>query len=88
VCDRLPVGLAFGRVPGARFREGRACWSFDYLAPYARRTLRVTARADRGFVVRRVRNEATAVARNAPLRTAAAPVRIDPAFGAAGGVTG
>jgi uncharacterized repeat protein (TIGR01451 family) len=88
VCDRLPDGLAFVRVSGARFRDGRACWSFDYLAPHARRTLRVTARADRAFVVRRVRNEATAAARNAPRRTAAATVRIDPAFGAAGGVTG
>ena len=88
VCDRLPDGLAFVRVPGAQFRDGRACWSFDYLAPHARRTLRVTARADRGFVVRRVRNEATATAANAPRRTAAATVRIDPAFGAAGGVTG
>jgi large repetitive protein len=88
VCDRLPDGLAFVRVPGARFREGRACWSFDYLAPGARRTLHVTARAERGFAVRRVRNIATAAARNAPRRTAAATVRIEPALGAAGGVTG
>ncbi len=89
VCDKLPDGLVFVRAKGARFRAGRACWSFRYLAPGARRTIHLTARAERGFDVRRVRNVAVASARNAARRSAAAPVRIDPAFGGAGGgVTG
>jgi large repetitive protein len=89
VCDRLPSGLVFVRAPGARFRDGRACWTLRYLAPGARRTLRIVARAERGFSVKRVRNVAVARARNASRRAAAARVRIDPAFGGdGGGVTG
>jgi large repetitive protein len=89
VCDRLPAGLVFVRAPGARFRDGRACWTMRYLAPGARRTLRIVTRAERGFSVRRVRNVAVARARNATRRAAAARVRIDPAFGGdGGGVTG
>jgi uncharacterized repeat protein (TIGR01451 family)/fimbrial isopeptide formation D2 family protein len=89
VCDRLPSGLVFVRARGARFRDGQACWTFEYLAPRSRRTMRVVARAERGFSVRRVRNVALARARNAARRSAAAPVRVDPAFGGSGGgVTG
>ena len=89
VCDRLPAGLVFVRAPGARFRDGRACWTVRYLGAGARRTFTVVARAERGFEVRRVRNVAVAGARNAARRTAGARVRIAPAFGGAGGgVTG
>jgi large repetitive protein len=89
VCDRLPAGLVFVRAPGARFRDGRACWTLRYLGAGARRTFTVVARAERGFEVRRIRNVAVARARNAARRTAGARVRIAPAFGGAGGgVTG
>ncbi|HEX2071414.1 MAG TPA: isopeptide-forming domain-containing fimbrial protein [Thermoleophilaceae bacterium] len=89
VCDRLPSGLVFVRARGARFRSGQACWTIRYLPAGARRTLRVVTRAERGFVVRRVRNVAVGRARNAVRRTAGARVRVDPAFGGSGGgVTG
>jgi uncharacterized repeat protein (TIGR01451 family)/fimbrial isopeptide formation D2 family protein len=89
VCDRLPSGLVFVRARGARFRDGQACWTFRYLPPRSRRTVRVTARAERGFSVRRVRNVALARASNAGRRRAAAGVRVSPAFGGSGGgVTG
>jgi uncharacterized repeat protein (TIGR01451 family) len=89
VCDRLPEGLVFVRVRGARFRNGRACWTLPYLGPRTTRTLYVTARAERGFITRSVRSQAVADARNAVRRAAGAQVRIDPAFGGAGGgVTG
>ncbi len=89
VCDRLPSGLVFVRARGAQFRNGRACWSVGYLAARSSRTFRVTARGERGFSVRRVRNVAVATAPNARRRTARARVQIDPAFGgASGGVTG
>jgi uncharacterized repeat protein (TIGR01451 family) len=89
VCDPLPAGLVFIKARAARFSNGRACWTLRYLAPGSRRTLYIVARAERGFRVRHVRNVAAAVARNAGRRTDGARVRIDPAFGGAGGgVTG
>ena len=89
VCDQLPAGLVFVKARGARFSHGRACWTLRYLAPNAQRTFYVVARAERGFRVRHVRNVAAARAQNAGRRTDGARVRIDPAFGGAGGgVTG
>ncbi len=32
VCDRLPEGLAFVSAPGARYRNGQACWTLRRLA--------------------------------------------------------
>ena len=87
--DPLPAGLVFVRARGATFRDGRACWNLGYLAPRSKRTLRIVARAERGFGVRHVRNVAVATAGNAARRTDGARVRVDPAFGGAnGGVTG
>jgi uncharacterized repeat protein (TIGR01451 family) len=89
ICDRLPDGLVFVRAPGARFQDGRACWTERFLGVGARRTFTIVARAERGFQVRRIRNVATATARNAARRQAGARVRVDPAFGGlGGGVTG
>jgi uncharacterized repeat protein (TIGR01451 family) len=89
VCDPLPNGLVFVKAHAARFSNGQACWTLRYLAPGARRTLYIVARAERGFRVRHVRNVAVAEARNAGRRADGARVRIDPAFGGAGGgVTG
>jgi len=89
VCDPLPDGLVFVRARGATFRDGRACWKLGYLAPSSKHTLRVVARAERGFSVRNVRNVAVATAGNAARRTDGARVRVEPAFGGDdGGVTG
>jgi uncharacterized repeat protein (TIGR01451 family)/fimbrial isopeptide formation D2 family protein len=89
VCDPLPGGLVFARARGATFRGGSACWKVGYLAAGAKRTLHVSARAERGFRVRHVRNVAVATAGNAARRTDAARVQVDPAFGGDdGGVTG
>ncbi|HWI22285.1 MAG TPA: isopeptide-forming domain-containing fimbrial protein [Baekduia sp.] len=89
ICDRLPSGLVFVRAPRASLRNGRACWTVPYIPARAQRTFTVTARAERGFNVRRIRNVAVATAGNGVRRAAAASVRIDPAFGGAGGgVTG
>jgi large repetitive protein len=89
VCDPLPDGLVFVRARGATFRDGQACWKLGYLAPNSKHTLRVVARAERGFRVRNVRNVAVATAGNAARRADGARVRVDPAFGGAGGgVTG
>jgi uncharacterized repeat protein (TIGR01451 family) len=89
VCDRLPAGLVFVRARGATFRKGRACWNLGYLPARSSRKLKVVARAERGFRVKHVRNVAVATAGNAARRTDRARVRIDPAFGGAGGgVTG
>jgi large repetitive protein len=89
VCDPLPGGLVFARARGARFQDGSACWTLRYLGPGAKRTWHIMARAERGFRIKRVRNVAVATARNAPRRADGARVRIDPAFGGAGGgVTG
>jgi uncharacterized repeat protein (TIGR01451 family) len=89
VCDRLPAGLVFVRARDATFRKGRACWNVGYLPARSSRKLTVVARAERGFSVRNVRNVAVATAANAARRRDGARVRIDPAFGGAGGgVTG
>ena len=89
VCDPLPAGLVFAAARGAVFRDGRACWKVGYLAPRSSRTMWVVARAERGFDVRNVRNVAVATAGNSARRTDGAQVRVDPAFGGAGGgVTG
>ncbi len=89
VCDPLPPGLVFVKAPGARFTGGKACWRLPYLAPNARRTVYVVARAERGYGVRRVRNVAEAMAANADRRLAGARVLVRPAFGGeGGGVTG
>jgi uncharacterized repeat protein (TIGR01451 family) len=89
VCDPLPAGLVFVSARGASFHKGSACWTMRYLAPHSRHTMRVMARAERGFRVKRVRNVAVAKARNAPKRSDGARVRVEPAFGGVGGgVTG
>jgi large repetitive protein len=89
ICDPLPDGLVFVNARGASFHNGRACWTLRYLAPGAKRTVHVVARAERGFRARMVRNVAVARALNAVRRKDAARVRIEPAFGGAGGgVTG
>jgi uncharacterized repeat protein (TIGR01451 family) len=89
VCDRLPAALVFVKAAGARYVNGEACWTKKYVA--ARQTVRLhlIARAVKGYKSRKARNVATAQADNASRRSAAATVRVKPAFaGKPGGVTG
>jgi uncharacterized repeat protein (TIGR01451 family)/fimbrial isopeptide formation D2 family protein len=90
VCDRLPAALVFVKAAGARYVNGEACWKKPYVAAHKVLRLHLIARAVKGYKSLRARNVATASAANAPQhRTAAATVRIKPAFaGAPGGVTG
>jgi uncharacterized repeat protein (TIGR01451 family) len=89
VCDRLPVRLVFVRAARARFVNGEACWTKKYVAAHKVLRLHLVARAVKGYKSRRARNVATAHASNAVKRSAAATVRIKPAFaGKPGGVTG
>jgi len=89
VCDRLPAALVFVKAAGARYVNGEACWTKKYVAPHKVLKLHLTARAVKGYKPRRARNVATASAANAARRSAAATVRIKPAFaGKPGGVTG
>ena len=58
VCDRLPAGLTFVAAKGARYRNGRACWTLRLRAGQTRR-LTVVARTARLNRTRRLRNVAT-----------------------------
>jgi uncharacterized repeat protein (TIGR01451 family) len=89
VCDRLPTAMSFVSVSGAKFVKGDACWTIASLAPGKSRSFTVVARIDGGVGSRTLRNVATAEAANAPARTAAAPVKVEPSGpGRGGGVTG
>jgi uncharacterized repeat protein (TIGR01451 family)/fimbrial isopeptide formation D2 family protein len=89
VCDRLPSALVFVKAAGARYLNGEACWKETFVAAHKVLRLHLMARAVKGYKSRQARNVATASAENAVSRTAAATVRIKPAFaGAPGGVTG
>jgi uncharacterized repeat protein (TIGR01451 family) len=89
ICDRLPDALVFAKAPGARYVNGEACWTKKFVAPHQVLKLHLVARAVKGYKSRRATNVATASAGNAKRRSAAATVRIKPAFaGKPGGVTG
>jgi uncharacterized repeat protein (TIGR01451 family)/fimbrial isopeptide formation D2 family protein len=89
VCDRLPSALVFVKAAGARYLNGEACWREKFVAAHKTLRLHLLARAVKGYKSRIARNVATASAENAGARSAAATVRIKPAFaGAPGGVTG
>jgi uncharacterized repeat protein (TIGR01451 family) len=88
VCDRLGAGLAFVTTPGARMRNGQACWTVRRLARGKSRTFRVTARASSTESPRRATNRARVNGANVAPRAAQARVRVLPAQGPTGGVTG
>jgi large repetitive protein len=89
VCDRLPAALVFVKAAGSRYVNGEACWQQKFVGARQVLRLHLVARAVQGYKSRRARNVATASAENAVARSAAAIVRIKPAFaGAPGGVTG
>ena len=78
VCDVLPASLVWVSTPGARFREGRACWTIGLLRAGQGRTLNVSARLIRGARGRRLVNAATATSGNATARHASAVVAVAP----------
>ncbi len=78
VCDVLPASLVWVSTPGARFREGRACWTIGLLRAGQGRTLRVSARLIRGARGHRLVNVATATSENATMRHASAIVTVAP----------
>ncbi|WCB95409.1 hypothetical protein DSM104299_04152 [Baekduia alba] len=91
VCDTLPSGLVAISAPGAKFRDGRPCWTIAMLRAGHGRAFRLTARLSSSATGGPVRNVATATARNAGSRRAAATVtaaaqQVKTARG--GGVTG
>ncbi|MGH2937318.1 MAG: isopeptide-forming domain-containing fimbrial protein [Solirubrobacterales bacterium] len=89
ICDRLPAALVFVKAAGARYVNGEACWTKKFVAADHTVKLHLTARAVKGYKSRKARNVATAQADNASRRSAAATVRVKPAFaGKPGGVTG
>ena len=89
VCDRPPRGLTFVRAPGARYQRGRACWTVPVLPRGASRTFHVTARVDRVSGTRRIRNVATASARNARQARGDRVITVrGPRSSRSGGVTG
>jgi large repetitive protein len=89
ICDRLPAALVFVKAAGARYVNGEACWTKQFIAAGNTVRLHLTARAVKGYKSRQVRNVATAFADNAGRRSASVAVRIKAAFaGKPGGVTG
>jgi uncharacterized repeat protein (TIGR01451 family) len=79
ICDRLPSGLVFERLGGARLVLGQACWSLTRLAPGAKARHRVMTRAANGAHARRVTNTAVVQGANVARRTAAVRIALRPA---------
>jgi uncharacterized repeat protein (TIGR01451 family) len=89
VCDRLPSALVFVKAAGARYVNGEACWTKKFVGAGKTVRFHLSARAVKGYKSRKAKNVATAQADNASRRSAAATVRVKPAFaGKPGGVTG
>ncbi|MBE2317197.1 DUF11 domain-containing protein [Solirubrobacter sp. CPCC 204708] len=90
VCDD-PGTTTYVKTAGARFRNGRACWTVGVLAAGASRTYTVTVRVNRRTSAGTLRAGATVKAGNARTRRDAAKIRVKPGAAAgrgAGGVTG
>jgi uncharacterized repeat protein (TIGR01451 family) len=79
VCDRLPSGLAWERLGGARLAHGRACWTLRRLEGGGMARYRIITRAVSVARVRPVTNTAIVRGANLARRTAAARVTLRPA---------
>jgi uncharacterized repeat protein (TIGR01451 family) len=93
VCDVPSRQLVFVSAPEAVYRNGRACWTIDRLAPGTSRSYVVNVRLDTNAKQGRVRNDAIAWGKNTQRRQvvrAVAMVRVKgrAASGRPGGVTG
>ncbi len=78
VCDRLPSGLTWERMGGARLTLGRACWTLRRLAGGGTARYRITTRAMDVGRVRRVTNTAIVQGANVARKTAGARVTVRP----------
>ncbi len=79
VCDRLPNGLTWERLGGARLRNGQACWTVRRLAGGRTARYHVITRATSVGRVRRVTNTAIVRGTNLARRAAGARVTVRPA---------
>jgi hypothetical protein len=82
LCDLLSPGMSVVSAPGARFRNGRPCWCWAYVAKHEVKRVRLTARVASGLTARELTNRVTAQADN--VRT---PHRIRPGPNPAGTAT-
>jgi uncharacterized repeat protein (TIGR01451 family) len=87
VCDDLPGGLSYVNHPGAKLRNGQACWTIPTLAARTTRSFTVTARALGGQPARLV-NVARVAGTNIRSAHDTAGVRRVLGERRAGGVTG
>jgi uncharacterized repeat protein (TIGR01451 family) len=78
VFDRLPSGLVFASVKGARVQGRRACFTMRVLRPRRSRTFVVTVRAMHSERARRICNVAARAAQRVRIRRARACVRVLP----------
>jgi uncharacterized repeat protein (TIGR01451 family) len=79
VCDRLPSGLTWERLGGARLRDGQACWTVRRLAGGRTARYHIVTRTTSVTRVRRVTNTAIVRGTNLAKRAAGARVTVRPA---------
>ena len=79
VCDRLPSGLTWERLGGARLRDGQACWTVRRLAGGRTARYHIITKATSVTRVRRVTNTAIVRGTNLARRAAGARVTVRPA---------
>jgi uncharacterized repeat protein (TIGR01451 family) len=79
VCDRLPSGLTWERLGGARLRDGQACWTVRRLAGGRTARYHIVTRTSSVTRVRRVTNTAIVRGTNLARRAAGARVTVRPA---------
>jgi uncharacterized repeat protein (TIGR01451 family) len=88
-CDRLPAGLVYvSSKAKAKLRGGRWCWRAKTLGPGKAERYRITVRALRGTSGKKVNRATIAGSPQAKAARAKRPVRVLPAAGRGGGVTG
>jgi uncharacterized repeat protein (TIGR01451 family) len=87
-CDHLPAGLVpVSATPKAKVSKGRYCWTAKRIGAGKSKTYELTVRALRGARGRTV-NRATTGSSDAKTGRASRTVRVLPAQGVGGGVTG
>ena len=75
VCDSPSFNTTFVSAKGARFSDGRPCWTIPMLEPGARVSYRVKVRVS-GTTRKSARTKATVTASNAPSRRATKAVLV------------
>jgi uncharacterized repeat protein (TIGR01451 family) len=87
-CDDLPAGLVYVRSNSkAKLSAGRYCWKANAIGPHQTRRYRITVRALPGASGQKLNSASTSGADAKPAR-ANRTVRVLPAAGRGGGVTG